>query len=551
VPEILPLLNLENVAGLSATAVFFLFFFATFISEDAACVTAGVLAGQGRVSFVLGLTACFAGIFVGDILLYWTGRLFGNRVLESNMFRRFISDASVSKASKWLEKRGVAAIFLSRFVSGLRLPTYLAAGTLRTHFGWFTLYFLIASAIWTPVVFASAAYASEAFFSGGLVIGIVALFVVLRLGLHFSAWKNRRLFVGRVKRLVNWEFWPLSVFYFPVGLYVALLALRHRSLTVFTAANPAIQAGGFIGESKHEIYEGLRKSAAASHFLLRHTMLSVEEKQDINQQKAARFIAENELQFPLVLKPNAGERGKGVRIIRSLPEMDERIASLDADSILQEFADGVEASFFYFRYPNAPNGEIFSATEKRFPKLMGDGTSDLETLILRDPRAVCLAQKYLDQNIESLDCVPANGEEVQIVDIGTHSRGAIFVDGGWLKTMMLEQTIDEICRGFSGFYFGRFDIRADSFDDMMSGENFKIVELNGVTSESTNIYDKRFSLWEAYRILFRQWAIAFEIGAENRQNGIWPTRIFDLVKLLLFNRTERVKKSVASGPSVA
>ncbi len=548
-PEILSLLNLENVAGLSAVAVFFLFFFATFVSEDVACVTAGVLAGQGRISFAVGLTACFAGIFVGDILLYWTGRLFGNRVLGSKLFRRFVSDASVSKASNWLERRGPAAIFLSRFVSGMRLPTYLAAGGLRTHFGWFTLYFLIASAIWTPVIFASAAYASETFFSGGLVIGIIATVVVLKLALHFSAWKNRRLFIGRLKRLVNWEFWPLSVFYFPVGLYIALLALKHRSLTVFTSANPAIQAGGFIGESKHEIYEGLRRSAAASPFLLRHTMLSVDEKEGISQQKAAQFIAENDLQFPIILKPNSGERGKGVRLIRSLPELAERISALDADSILQEFAYGVEASFFYFRYPNAPNGAIFSATEKRFPKVAGDGMSDLETLMLRDPRAVCLAQKYLEQNIERLEYVPAEGEEVQIVDIGTHSRGAIFVDGGWLKTAKLEQTIDGICLGFSGFYFGRFDIRAKSFDDLMNGEDFKIVELNGVTSESTNIYDKRFSLWDAYRILFRQWAIAFEIGSENRRLGIKPAGFFDLAKLVLFNRTESVK-SVASRASV-
>jgi membrane protein DedA with SNARE-associated domain len=550
VPEILSLWNLENAGGLSAIAVFFVFFFATFASEDAACVTAGVLAGQGRISFVLGLTACLAGIFVGDILLHRTGRLLGSRVLGSKTLRRFISEASVSRASKWLEDRGAAAIFLSRFVSGMRLPTYLAAGALQTHFGWFSLYVFIASAIWTPVIFASASYASETFFSGGFVIGIIASVVVVKLALHFSAWKNRRIFIGRLKRLVYSEFWPLSVFYFPVGLYIALLALKHRSFTVFTSANPAIRAGGFIGESKHEIYKGLRSSAAASPFLLRHTILSPDEKECINQQKAARFIAENDLQFPIVLKPDAGERGKGVRIVRSLPELTDRIAMLEADSILQEFADGVEASFFYFRYPNAPKGEIFSATEKRFPLLAGDGMSDLETLILRDPRAVCLAEKYLEQNAKRLEYIPADGEEVQIVDIGTHSRGAIFADGRWLKTAKLEQTIDEICLGYSGFYFGRFDIRARSFDDLMNGEDFKIVELNGVTSESTNIYDKRFSLWDAYRILFRQWAIAFEIGSENRKLGIKPAGIFDLAKLFLLRRME-ADESVTSGPSIA
>lgn len=68
----------------------------------------------------------------------------------------------------------------------------------------------------------------------------------------------------------------------------------------------------------------------------------------------------------------------------------------------------------------------------------------LEELILRDPRAVCLAEKYLERNGNRLETVPARGESVQIIDIGRHSRGAIFLDGGWMKTDLLEAKIDEI-----------------------------------------------------------------------------------------------------------
>ena len=46
----------------------------------------------------------------------------------------------------------------------------------------------------------------------------------------------------------------------------------------------------------------------------------------------------------------------------------------------------------------------------------------------------------------------------------------------------------------------------------MEGRNMKILELNGVTSEATHIYDPKFSLLDAYRVLFQQWRIAFEIG---------------------------------------
>ena len=235
-----------NLVEFAPLTLFFIFFFATFISEDAACITAGAFAAQGKISFALALSACFAGIFVGDILLYWIGRVFGNSIFKTKLFSRFVSEKSISKASGWLEKRGAAAVFLSRFVTGLRLPTYLAAGFLKTDFLKFTIYFLLASAIWTPLLIGSIAFSQTFLFSQNLFLGIIFSFIALRIILHFSRWKNRRLFVGRVKRLANWEFWSLRIFYFPVVIYILFLALKHRSLTVFTCANPAILASGYV-----------------------------------------------------------------------------------------------------------------------------------------------------------------------------------------------------------------------------------------------------------------------------------------------------------------
>ena len=530
--------DLDAIAAYSPFVVFFVFFFATFISEDLACLTAGALAGQGKISFALALSACFAGIFVGDILLYWTGRIFGNGIVKTKLFSRFVSERSIEKASVWLEKNGASAIFLSRFVTGFRLPTYLAAGFLRTDFVKFAFYFLLATAIWTPILVGTTAFSQQIFFTKNWLIGIVFVFVLLKTILHFSSWKNRRLFVGRLKRITNWEFWSLKIFYFPVVVYVLFLAIKHRSLTIFTCANPAILASGFIGESKNEIYEGLRKSAANAPFLLRYTKLCAENSLAENLNKSRIFIAENDLNFPLVLKPDAGERGKEVVILSDLAELEKHLGKLENDFILQEFFDGVETSVFYFRYPNCKKGEIFSITEKQFPCVTGDGESNLETLILRDKRAVCLAKKYFEQNVERLNYVPETGEKVQIINIGTHSRGAIFAEGEHLKTVELEEKIDEICRGFQGFYFGRFDIRAKSFEDFSRAENFKIIELNGVTSESTNIYDKKFSLFAAYKILFRQWRIAFEIGAENFKRGAKATTVSDLIRLIFGKKIE-------------
>ena len=205
------------------------------------------------------------------------------------------------------------------------------------------------------------------------------------------------------------------------------------------------------------------------------------------------------------------------------------------DAILQEFADGDEFGVFYYRFPEEKRGQIFAITEKQFPEVIGDGETTLENLILRDKRAVCMVNKYFERHQENLLDIPAKDKKVKLVDIGTHSRGAIFLDGIRLKTGELETAVDDICQEYKGFYFGRFDVRTASIDDFKRGHNFKIIELNGVTSEATSIYDAKNSLFTAYRVLFEQWKIAFEIGAQNRARGAQPTSLLTLTKIILEN----------------
>ena len=115
------------------------------------------------------------------------------------------------------------------------------------------------------------------------------------------------------------------------------------------------------------------------------------------------------------------------------------------------------------------------------------------------------------------------------------SRGAIFLDGAHARTPALEDAVDRIGRAVDGFCFGRFDVRAESLEAFKDGR-FAVIELNGVTSEATNIYDPVNRLWTAYRILFAQWRIAFEIGAANRACGVTPTRLRDLFALVVAYR---------------
>jgi membrane protein DedA with SNARE-associated domain len=509
---------------------------ATLVSEDATCIATGLLVARGEIGFVAGSVACFTGIFVGDLLLFWTGRLLGRRALGMPLLRGRVGPAALARASAWLERRGPAVIALSRLTPGMRLPTYLAAGALDTPALTFAGYFFVAAALWTPALVALArqtgAGASDLLGSPSLLVVAVAGLAVLLLvrgGPALLTHRGRRLAIGRWRRLRRWEFWPLQVVYVPVVAYVAWLAVKHRSLTLPTAANPAIAGGGFAGESKHAILLGLAGSPEAS---LRATLVRGYGSLVTRVAAAEAFLAAARLDYPVVVKPDVGERGHGVVFAHSREQLVAALASSAVDLVVQQVATGPEFGIFYVRDPGAPRGRIFSITEKILPVVRGDGVRTLEQLILDDERAVCMARTHLARFADRLDEVPAAGVEIRLVDVGTHSRGAIFRDAAWARTPALEDAIDAISRRYDGFHFGRYDVRVASHAELLAGRGLKIVELNGLTAEATHIYHPGSSLLAAYRVLFEQWRIAFAIGAANRARGHEPTSVRALVRLV-------------------
>jgi membrane protein DedA with SNARE-associated domain len=465
---------------------------ATLLSEDLACVAAGALVAQGQLQLVPATAACIVGIFTGDLLLYAGGRLLGEQLQVS----RHLPAQRVATAKAWLEQRGLLVVLLSRFTPGLRLPTYFAAGLLRTSLWRFALALLLAALIWTPILVTASMRSGEHSLAWlpAIVLGLYAL----RQLLHYE---RRRRLIGAIRRKLQWEFWPAWAVYLPLLPYFAYLAIRHRSLTLFAAANPGIPSGGLVGESKSAI---LRRLSHTPPFTI------------VNQpDDALRFMQDRKLDYPIVLKPDIGERGEGVVIIRDEAEL--RL-QLTRPMMLQEYVAGLEFGVFYYRMPDEPAGRILSITRKHFPTVVGDGIRSLKDLILADDRAVIMAGTYARSSRTPMDTVPMKGECVQLVEIGSHSRGAIFLNAASLLTDRLEQTIDAIARLHAGFCIGRFDIRAASVEAFQAGE-LSVIELNGVAGEATHIYDPSVSLIDAYRSLARQWRLAFEIGALNRRNG--------------------------------
>jgi membrane protein DedA with SNARE-associated domain len=500
---------------------FVLIAIATFGSEDLTCVATGGLIAAGKIGFVPGVLACLAGIFAGDLLLYWAGRLVGRPVARWRPFRKLLDERKLDRASEWLARRGAGVVVLSRFTPGLRLPTYVAAGLLQTNFWRFAAYFLLAAALWTPVLVGAAALLGKSLPHLAFA-GPALLLVGIPLRKAVPAWQVRRRAQGWFRRKTRWEFWPAWLAYVPVVPYILFLGMKHRCLTLFTAANPGIPSGGFVGESKSAI---LARLPRVPDFTLLPPAMSAEAR----FQAMAAFMRVRGLAYPVVLKPDVGERGSGVLIVRGDHDARTYLASSNAAVIVQRYVPGLEFGVFYYRYPGAHEGRILSITEKRFPAVIGDGSSMVADLVLRDERAVCLADLYLRRLAPHR--VPAAGEPVPLAELGTHCRGAIFLNGARLETEALRAAVDAVARTHPGFCSGRFDVRSPSIGDFKAGR-FEVLELNGVTGEATHIYDPSVSLVEAYRVLFRQWRIAFEIGERNRRAGAEPMRLRDLLALV-------------------
>lgn len=503
------------------------FFFATFVLEDAAVVGAGLMLANDSLSWPAAFTACFLGIWLGDAGLYALARFAGRACFERSSFQKF--SPKVARSEKWFAARGTPILIISRLVPGTRLPTYLAAGFLRVPAGRFLVITGVAAFIWTFVIlFLTQTFGSQLVkwlnaykFGGTILLGVGLLVLVLLQWLRRTLVDfDLRKFSTHCARWTHWEFWPGWLFYPPVVIYSLWLAVKYRGALLPTVSNPGIFSSGMVGESKMATLRDLMQTSpefTAEAELLAGTT-PAERLASLREICGRRNIS-----YPFILKPDLGQRGDGIKLVRDEAQVQAYLQQTSAALIIQRFAVGPhEAGIFYYRFPGESHGHIFAITEKVFPVLSGDGKSTITELIWNDARARFMAEKYLPRFAARKNEILPTGETLPLVQAGNHAQGCIFRDGKRWHTPELEQRLDAISQKVSGFFIGRYDLRFSSEAELRAGKNFQIIELNGAAAEATSIYDARNSLWSAYRTLFRQWDLVFAIGAENRRLGSVP-----------------------------
>ncbi len=313
------------------------------------------------------------------------------------------------------------------------------------------------------------------------------------------------------------EFLPGWVVYGPVVLQWIALGLWHRDFSLPTAANPAITTGGLCGERKAAILDLVQ--GEARRYVAPYTTI-LTGANDVDAAEVA--MAQAGLTLPLVIKPDIGCNGTGVRLVRDQAAMAAALAAFPrgVTLVLQAYVawEG-EAGIFYIRHPDEACGRITSVTLKHAPEVIGDGVSTIGALIRADARHGQLQHLYLDRLAGRLHEIPAAGAREKLVFAGNHCKGSIFENGAAEITPALTAGIEAIARAIPDFHFGRFDVRFANLGALRRGEDFAIIEINGVGSEATHIWDPSTPLREVFAAQFFHYGKAFAIGAAMRRRG--------------------------------
>jgi len=236
--------------------------------------------------------------------------------------------------------------------------------------------------------------------------------------------------------------------------------------------------------------------------------------------KVLKHIGNNALNYPLIFKPDVGERGTNVEKINNSEEAIDYVDKAEFDFLIQEYLDNpIELGVFYYRYPNRVSGRVSSIVIKEMLNVEGDGKSTLRELILQKPRAKLQLDSLEISHQALMNNVISDGEKLVLEPIGNHCRGTAFLNGNHLINRALVKTFDKIALDIEGFYFGRFDLKCNSIEDLYQGK-VKIMELNGAGSEPAHIYHPGTPISKAYASLFQHMRTLLKISVMNKNLGV-------------------------------
>jgi hypothetical protein len=314
----------------------------------------------------------------------------------------------------------------------------------------------------------------------------------------------------RLYKLLHWEYWPLLAFYIPNIPYAFVHGLAARNLVFYTAVNPGILNSGIGSESKYATLHLLPKE---------YIPKSVLHQENSAIEDTIKEIKNQEISYPLIVKPDVGFRGLLVKKIENEEDLSAYLQKYPVAFIIQEFLTHAhECGIFYYRHPNEEKGKVTSITLKEFLTINGDGTSTIKELVLSDDRAFLYYNFIKHDPLIDWNFIPQKGKSIKLSSIGNHSKGTRFINGNHLINKELEESLNKLNHQVNGWFYGRLDVKYHSLEELNQGK-FKVLELNGILAEPTHIYDAtNMSYWKALKTIRTHWKQLYRIARYNHKH---------------------------------
>ncbi|MEO6407111.1 MAG: hypothetical protein ABIY51_10890 [Ferruginibacter sp.] len=312
-------------------------------------------------------------------------------------------------------------------------------------------------------------------------------------------------------KIYHWKTWHYLAKYIPLFPAWVWYCSRSGSLWFFTPSNPTITFGGFEGERKKEMYDQLPQE-----FYPKSIYISP----DISLKDLEKVVVENGYAYPFAVKPDAGMMGFMFRKIENKEQLFQYHTVMPVDYIVQQLVKfPLEVSVFYYRLPNENQGTITGFLKKEFLEVIGDGKSALLELIMNYERVQFRIDEMKAKHSHRLnDIIPAG--EIYILSYALNlSRGGKLVSLEKEKDERLLKVFDDLSH-YTGFYYGRYDIKCASVGDLKEGKNFSILEYNGCGAEPHHIYGNGNNIFQAYKIVLDHWKMLYRISRYNYNNGV-------------------------------
>jgi hypothetical protein len=311
--------------------------------------------------------------------------------------------------------------------------------------------------------------------------------------------------------LTHWEQWHYNVKYYLLAPVWIWYSLKAGSFYFFVPANPGLRFGGFEGGPKQEMYSHLPED------LYPRSVYVGPSADFIN---LLEQIQRSGIGFPLAVKPDTGMMGLMFRKLDHEEELKLYHQVMEKEYIVQDLAtQPMEVSVFYYRFPEAASGTITGFVRKEALEVVGDGQSSLQQLLKQlVNRPGFKEEEWKNKHKDRLHEIIPAGVVFKLSWVANLSRGARLVNIEDQKDKKLLAVFDRISH-FSGFHYGRYDIKCHSIDELKEGR-FTILEFNGAGGEPHHMYGNGHDLFGAFRIIIHHWDVLYRIAKMHARMGV-------------------------------